>query len=145
MQVFENRLKPLVDENVCDDERCFLWCTLRDSSGNLLAPASFVWPSTPYLSKHKKATVTIVSVSGPGRLSFGRSRKIFKVHLRAKKIALYVWLEAPGVQGYFQKNGFIMTDRNLVIEFKTTADVSAKKLQEIMNVTSLTDYTKLSR
>ncbi|XP_075748019.1 beta-mannosidase-like [Rhipicephalus microplus] len=145
IQVFENKLKPMIDENMCDDERCFLWCSLRDSNGNLLAPESFVWPSTPYLSKHKKGAVTIVSVSGSGRLSFAQSRKTFKVHLRAKKIALYVWLEAPGIQGYFQKNGFIMRHRNLVVEFKTTADVDAAKLKEIMKATSLTDYTKLSR
>ncbi|KAH8023651.1 hypothetical protein HPB51_015147 [Rhipicephalus microplus] len=142
IQVFENKLKPMIDENMCDDERCFLWCSLRDSNGNLLAPESFVWPSTPYLSKHKKGAVTIVSVSGSGRLSFAQSRKTFKVHLRAKKIALYVWLEAPGIQGYFQKNGFIMRQRNLVVEFKTTADVDAAKLKEIMKATSLTDYTK---
>ncbi|XP_075549135.1 beta-mannosidase-like [Dermacentor variabilis] len=143
-QVFESKLKPMINESVCDDERCFLWCTLRDSKGGLLAPESFVWPSTPYLSKHRKPAVSIVSISPP-RLGIMRTQKVFKVHLRAKRIALYVWLEVPGVQGHFMKNGFIMKDRNMVVDFRTTDNVSAGRLQEIMNVTSLTDYTRLSR
>lgn len=143
--VFESLLRPMLNEDVCDDERCFLWCTLRDAkTGKLLAPESFVWPSSPYHSKHRRATVKVTSVTGPG-LALGRSEKVFKVNLAANKIALYVWLTAVGVQGHFLNNAFIMKDRAVTVEFQTTESIGAQQLKEAINVTTMTDYTKLSR
>lgn len=145
--VFESLLKSLLNEDFCDDERCFLWCTLRDKkTGKLLAPESFVWPSSPYHSKHRRPTVKVTSVTAAGGLSLlGPSKRVFKVHLAANKIALYVWLKAPGVQGHFANNAFVMKDRAVTVEFHTTENISADKLKEVINVTTMTDYTKLSR
>ncbi|XP_077484791.1 beta-mannosidase-like [Amblyomma americanum] len=144
--VFEKKQRELFHDKVCDEDKCFLTGTLRDARGARLAPDQILLIATPYMTKHRRPTVKVSSVTGPRRFTlWGQRQKVFTVQLRTNKIALYVWLSVPGVDGYFSQNAFVMKDRALAVDFKTTEDVTAERIMELINVTTLTDYTKLAR
>lgn len=52
-------------------------------------------------------------------------------------IALFVWLEAQGVSGYFSNNGFIMVERKKKLWFQSQTSITPKLLTELLSVTVL--------
>lgn len=66
--------------------------------------------------------------------------KTFYIRLHTDLPALFVWLEAFGIAGYFHDNGFIMTpDKDMLVTFKSWDTVSIDILKKNLTVSSLTD------
>ena len=64
----------------------------------------------------------------------------FKIQLQTNQIAIFVWLEAIGIPGYFSENGFIfIRPQTSVCFYSWEADVTTARLSSSLKITSLMD------
>ncbi len=65
------------------------------------------------------------------------------VTVASDEIAAFTWLEAVDVAGRFSDNGFLMTEREVTVQFLAVVAVTEEELAEAIQVTSLiSTYTK---
>lgn len=127
LAVFKAPISTVWKNSGCTDRTCFLWFTLKDETGGVLAPEAYALPSPPRsITGLQNATVKVSHITGPSTLE-GNS-KVFSLTVVTDNVALFVWLSSHGARGQFSDNGFLMKDSTRHLEFTTHEDVTAEEL-----------------
>ncbi|CAN7939245.1 unnamed protein product, partial [Ixodes hexagonus] len=136
LAVFKESMSAVWKNVDCTDQSCFLWFTLKDERGAMLAPEAYVLPSSPRaIVGLQNATLKVTRIIGPAP-SEG-NLKVFSLTLVSDKVALFVWLSSHGVSGQFSDNGFLVKDPTRQLEFSTREDVTAEELGRQITVQSV--------
>ncbi|XP_064488167.1 beta-mannosidase-like isoform X2 [Ornithodoros turicata] len=136
VQAYELKLAEFMNMTSCTPVTCFLWFTLTDKAGRLLGPTNYLLPAAPKnIKKFRNATLKITSVIGP--FTGHNLMKRFAVTVGTNHIALFVWLDAHNISGYFSDNGFVMLEQTMVLDFFTKETVTPEHLRSAMTAVSL--------
>lgn len=65
--------------------------------------------------------------------------KSFEITLKTDKVALFVWLDAPGIEGRFSENGWIQITQTKTVTFVPKSSASLDDLKKQLTVTNLFD------
>jgi len=138
-----------------DDRYCFLTFRLNDVTGRLVSQNEMF--TAPNVAQGLSlATLRVTSVSQdcsiscqeqePFKIDCQRScankvpiyPKIFNVSLTTDQVALFVWLEALGISGRFEENGFLISSVNKTVRFYSRdGKVTEEQLQNSLQVTTV--------
>ena len=65
-----------------------------------------------------------------------------EIQLSSDQIAPFVWLTAPGIEGRFSDNGFLMVNKTMTVRFMAWEALNPKRFAQSLAVRSLMDvYT----
>ncbi|XP_064488177.1 beta-mannosidase-like isoform X2 [Ornithodoros turicata] len=143
VQAYVSRLGDFMNMTSCTSATCFLWFTLTDKMGRPLGPANYLLPETPKNIKGlRNATLTITNVSGP--FAGHNLMKDFTVTVATNYIALFVWLNARNISGYFSDNGFVMLEPTMDLHFFTKEAITPEYLRSAITAVSLPDTATAS-
>ncbi|XP_050296172.1 beta-mannosidase-like [Anthonomus grandis grandis] len=125
----------LAEQN-CDKNSCFFHYVIHKNASLTdtvaISPENYVFPGKLKNSDLALANVQISDVKKSGT-------KTFVVTVTTDNIALFVWLDSHNVRGTFSENGFLLTQSNRTVTFKSNDDVTLEALKNALSVTHLKD------
>ncbi|XP_064471506.1 beta-mannosidase-like isoform X2 [Ornithodoros turicata] len=143
VRAYESGLPDFMNMTSCTSATCFVWFTLTDKMERPLGPANYLLPEDPKdIQGFRNATLTITNVSGPFAWSNGLNS--FSLTLATNYIALFVWLDAHSVTGYFSDNGFVMLEPTMGLHFFTQERITSDYLRAVITAVSLPDTATAS-
>ncbi|KAL1508964.1 hypothetical protein ABEB36_003777 [Hypothenemus hampei] len=124
----------LLAEQKCDQNSCFFYFEVQDSSNAALGPVNYVFPGKLNNSTLPSSNVNIAKIDQV------EMEHVFQITVSSDKIALFVWLDAHNIKGRFSDNGFLQVEANKTVYFYSEEPlVTVEQLGKVLTVTHLTD------
>jgi len=130
LPIFSLRITDILSNTNCDNSTCFLTYSLIES-GITVSDNFLLLQSPKHLTAWQNPSLSIGTVSSAGM-------REFKVQVKAKAVAAFVWLETR-FSGRFSDNGFMLTENLKELRFYAWEDVTVADLQTSLSVWSLFD------
>ncbi|XP_071805929.1 beta-mannosidase-like isoform X2 [Asterias amurensis] len=122
----------LSEANCPKREACFLTFQVTGITPSLTSPLNPYF-LTSFIKavglKQPKIAHSVLQIEGD----------TFSIQLSSPAIAPFVWLEAPGLQGRFSDNGFLMVEESHTVEFYAWTSTTLEELKQSLAVKSLLD------
>ncbi|XP_059053179.1 beta-mannosidase [Achroia grisella] len=110
-----------------DTDEIFLRFTLK-SEGVSSSPYNFIFPKPLKSVRGLRVPHITIRVSDPTQEINGK-QFYYPVDVHVDTVVLFLWLEATGITGQFEDNGFIVTNPYVRTHFITQKRISIKELE----------------
>lgn len=109
---------------------CFMYLSLLDSSGEMIAPVNYVFPVALKNANLLKPKITLKEIHQIDEYTY-------EIEIASDGVALFVWLETQTIKGRFSDNGFLQIRNSHIVHFYAESKTSDKSLAGDLTIVNL--------